>query len=150
LYGLQPVLVGAPSEREKATARAIQDATRISQPYDALGRGGLRGLVGILDGASIVLSLDTAPLHIAVALGKPIIALMSQADPKRTGPYGRGHELVVNAFADPEDSPDEVVWKRRRGRMLRISVDDVLERVARWKSLASRNTLDRPDKSSAT
>ena len=69
----------------------------------------------------------------SVALNKPVIALMSQADPKRTGPYGRSDALVVNAFAEPSDLPDEVLWMRRRGRMHRISVDDVLTRVQRWR-----------------
>jgi heptosyltransferase I len=132
-YGLQPVLVGGPSAREQATAAAIIAATRVSAPVNALGHGGLRGLVGILEGSALVLSLDTAPLHISVAVGTPVIALMSQADPKRTGPYGRGMELVVNAFAEPGDPPDQVLWMRRRGRMGRISVNDVLTRVQRWR-----------------
>ena len=133
-YGLQPVLVGGPSERERTTAAQIIAAAKVAKPLSALGEGGLRGLVGILHAAELVLSLDTAPLHISVALGKPVIALMSQADPKRTGPYGRSMELVVNAFAEPGDPPDEVLWMRRRGRMGRITVDEVLERVARWKA----------------
>lgn len=132
-YGLQPVLVGGPSVREQATALAIIAATRASRPVNALGVDGLRGLVGILDGAALVLSLDTAPLHISVALDRPVIALMSQADPKRTGPYGRGMDLVIDAFTEPGDPPDEVLWMRRRGRMARITVDDVLTRVQRWK-----------------
>lgn len=133
-YGLQPVLVGGPSAREMSTAAAIVAQAKVAKPTVALGEGGLRGLVGILDAAELVLSLDTAPLHMSVALGKPVIALMSQADPKRTGPYGRSMDLVVNAFAEPNDPPDEVLWMRRRGRMARIMVDDVLERVARWKA----------------
>jgi heptosyltransferase I len=133
-YGLQPVLVGGPSDRERETAAAIRIHARACIPFDALGHGGLRGLVGILDGSALVLSLDTAPLHMAVALGRPVIALMSQADPKRTGPYGRGMDLVVNAFAEPDDPPDEVLWVRRRGRMGRITVEQVLERVAHWRT----------------
>jgi heptosyltransferase I len=132
-YGLQPVLVGGPTRREQETATAIQRAAQVSRPFNALGHGGLRGLVGILEGSALVLSLDTAPMHIAVAVGRPVIALMSQADPKRTGPYGRGMDLVVNAFAEPGDPPDEVLWMRRRGRMGRITVDDVLARVQRWR-----------------
>jgi heptosyltransferase I len=132
-YGLQPVLVGGPSERERATAAAITAACKTSQPFTALGHGGLRGLVGILEGSALVLSLDTAPLHIAVAVGTPVIALMSQADPKRTGPYGRGLDLVVNAFAEPTDAPNEVLWMRRRGRMGRITVAQVLEKVEIWR-----------------
>jgi heptosyltransferase I len=135
-YGLQPVLVGGPSERERATAAAIAAACKTSRPHNALGHGGLRGLVGILEGSALVLSLDTAPLHIAVAVGTPVIALMSQADPKRTGPYGRGLDLVVNAFAEPTDPPDEVLWRRRRGRMHRITVDQVLEKVDLWRRTA--------------
>jgi heptosyltransferase I len=133
-HDLQPVLVGGPTARERATAAAIVAAATTSQPRIALGHGGLRGLVGILDAAEVVLSLDTAPLHMSVALDKPVIALMSQADPKRTGPYGRSMDLVVNAFAEPGDPPHEVLWMRRRGRMGRITVEDVLERVARWKA----------------
>ncbi|MBX3173385.1 MAG: glycosyltransferase family 9 protein [Gemmatimonadaceae bacterium] len=133
-FGLQPVLVGGPSRREQQTATAIQHHARASRPFNALAHGGLRGLVGILDGSALVLALDTAPLHIAVALGKPVVALMAQADPKRSGPYGQGLELVVNAFAEPDDPPDAVIWERRRGRMSRITVADVLERVRRWKA----------------
>lgn len=137
-FGLQPVLVGGPTRREQATATAIQQAARASRPFNALGHGGLRGLVGILEGSALVLSLDTAPMHIAVAVGRPVVALMSQADPKRTGPYGQGLDLVVNAFAEPDDPPDEVLWMRRRGRMGRIGVDDVLARVQRWQDRGRR------------
>jgi hypothetical protein len=42
-------------------------------------------------------------------------------------------DLVVNAFAEPGDPPDEVLWMRRRGRMGRITVADVLARVQRWR-----------------
>jgi heptosyltransferase I len=132
-YDLQPVLVGGPSNRERATAAAITAACKTSKPHNALGHGGLRGLVGILQGSELVISLDTAPLHIAVAVGRPVIALMSQADPKRTGPYGRGLNLVVNAFDEPDDPPNEVLWMRRRGRMNRITVDQVLAKVHAWR-----------------
>ncbi|HEY0970830.1 MAG TPA: glycosyltransferase family 9 protein [Gemmatimonadales bacterium] len=133
-YGLQPVLVGGPSDRERATAAEVRRLARQSQPMDALGSG-LRKLVSILDASELVLSLDTAPLHISVALDRPVVSLMSQADPKRTGPYRRFQDLVVNAFAEPGDDPDVVIWERRRGRMGRITVDDVLEKVERWRQL---------------
>ncbi len=139
-FDLQPVLVGGPSARERATAAAIIAACRSSVPVDALGHGGLRGLVGILEGSALVISLDTAPLHLSVAVDTPVIALMSQADLKRTGPYGKGEDLVVNAFAEPDDPPGEVLWTRRRGRMDRITVDQVLERVQRWRRSRFRSS----------
>ena len=131
-FGLQPVLVGGPSDRERATAAAVIRLARRSTPHDALGSG-LRNLVAILDASALVLSLDTAPLHVTVALDRPVVSLMAQADPKRSGPYRKFHDLIVNAFAEPGDDPAAVIWERRRGRMARIEVRDVLERVQRWR-----------------
>ncbi|MEX2180738.1 MAG: glycosyltransferase family 9 protein [Gemmatimonadaceae bacterium] len=139
-YGLQPVLVGGTSARERATAAAVRALAKVSAPTDALGVGGLRGLVGILDGAALTISLDTAPLHLSVAVDTPVIALMAQADPKRTGPYGRDQDLVVNAFAEPDDPPDEVLWVRRRGRMGRITVEQVLAKVEQWRRVQFRSS----------
>jgi len=128
-YGLASVLVGGASEREREIERQIRAAAR-TEPVSALGSG-LRRLVAVLDAAELVLALDSAPLHIAVALGRPVISLMANADPRRTGPYARFHDLIVDAYHDPGDvSP--VSMKRRWGRMPRIGVDDVLGKVELW------------------
>jgi heptosyltransferase I len=128
-YDLEPVIVGGESERERATAHQIQMLARYPV-RNALGSG-LRRLVAIVDGAALVISLDTGPLHIAVALDRPVISLMSNADPKRTGPYRKYQDLIVDAFREPDDG-DAVIWTRRPGRMPRITVPDVLARVGVW------------------
>ena len=56
---------------------------------------------------------------------------MSNADPRRTGPYRRFHDLVIDAYHDPEEQAP-VSMTRRPGRMERITVDDVLAKVERW------------------
>lgn len=128
-YGLTFVLVGGPSEREREIEREIRAAAK-HPPVSALGSG-LRKLVAILDGAELVLALDSAPLHISVALDRPVISLMANADPRRTGPYTRFHDLIIDAYHDPgEQAP--VSMKRRWGRMPRITVDDVLAKVELW------------------
>lgn len=134
-YGLQPVFVGGPSAREAATAADIARRTR-RPPVDALGSG-LRGLVGILDGCVLVISPDTAPLHISVALDRPVVSLMGQTSPRRSGPYRRFHDLVIDAFSDPEDG-DRVIWERRPGRMARIDVGSVLAKVDVWRARYAR------------
>jgi heptosyltransferase I len=78
-----------------------------------------------------VVSPDTAPLHLSVAVGTPVVSLMGQTSPRRSGPYRRYHDLIVDAFADPGDG-DRVVWERRPGRMARITVADVVHRVETW------------------
>jgi heptosyltransferase I len=128
-YDLEPVIVGGTSAREHETAHRIQMLARYPV-RNALGSG-LRRLVSILDGAAMAISLDTGPLHMAVALDRPVVSLMAQADPKRTGPYRKYQDLVVDAFRESSDG-DAVIWTRRRGRMPRITVDQVLARVALW------------------
>ena len=126
---VQSVLVGGPSEREREMERQLREAAR-HQPVSALGSG-LRNLVCILDAAELVLALDSAPLHVAVALDRPVVSLCAVSDPRRTGPYRRYHDLVVDAYHDPgEEGP--VSMRRRRGRMPRITIDHVLEKVELW------------------
>jgi heptosyltransferase I len=128
-YGLQPVLAGGGSARERETERAILALAR-HRPLSTLGVP-LRDLVWLLDGSALVVALDSAPTHMAVALGRPVIALCGAWNPKRTGPY-RSRDLLVDAYGDPgEDYPISVA--RRSGRMGRIAVVDVLERVERWR-----------------
>ena len=128
-YGLQPVLAGARSARELETERAITAQAR-HRPLSTLGMP-LRDLVWLLDGSALVVSLDTAPQHIAVALDRPVIMLAGAWNPKRTGPYRRFPDLLVDAFGDPgEDYP--ISPAKRRDRMPRISVDDVLAKVEIW------------------
>ena len=68
----------------------------------------------------------------SVALNRPVISLLGYTNPKRTGPYRRFHDLMIDAYAD--DGRDYVAtMENRPGRMPRITVDDVLNRVAVWR-----------------
>jgi heptosyltransferase I len=129
-FGLQPVLVGGRSTREEATERLILERTR-HKPVSALNSG-LRRLVAILDASALVISLDTGPLHMAVALERPVISLLGFSNPLRTGPYRASHELIVNAYGDMWNGA-RVATDRRMDRMQKITVADVLAKVAIWK-----------------
>ena len=128
-YDLQPVLVGGTSARETSAASEI---TRLSsaKPSSALGSG-LMNLVSILDASALVLSPDTGPLHMTVAVGTPVISLMGYTDPRRTGPYGRFHDLIIDAFHDPGET-GPVTMETKLDRMDRITVEDVAEKIAVW------------------
>ncbi len=128
-YGLQPVLVGGQSEREiTATNRIIELST--AKPVSMLGSG-LRRLVSILDASELVLAPDTGPLHMAVAVGKPVISLIGYTDPRRTGPYRRFQDLIIDAFHDAGES-GPVTMATRSGRMHRITLEDVADKIAVW------------------
>jgi heptosyltransferase I len=129
-YGLRAVLVGGRSAREVAAERVIMERAR-HKPVSALGSG-LRNLVGILSGSALVLSPDTGPLHMAVALERPVISLMGYTNPKRTGPYRRYHDLLIDAYGDPGESY-QVSMENRPGRVQRITVEQVREKLDVWR-----------------
>ena len=140
-FGLQPVLVGGKSPRELAAERVILETARV--PVTSALGSGLRNLVGILDGAALVLSPDTGPLHMTVALNRPVISLIGYTNPKRVGPYRRFHDLMIDAYGDPgEDYP--LSMENRPGRMPRITVRDVLDRVQLWKSRYASSVVSPP------
>jgi heptosyltransferase I len=136
-FGLDPVIVGGRSDRELHAEQVIMERAS-HRPRSALGSG-LRKLVAILDGSALALAPDTGPLHMAVALERPVVSLLGYTNPKRTGPYRKYHDLIVDAYGDPgEDYP--ITMENRPGRMTRIRVRDVLERVERWRQRYATST----------
>lgn len=130
-FGMEPLLVGGRTDGELHAERVIMDRARHT-PRSALGSG-LRKLVGILDGSALAIAPDTGPLHMSVALERPVVSLIGYTNPKRTGPWRRYHDLIVDAYGDPgEEYP--ISMENRPGRMRRIQVRDVLDRVERWRA----------------
>jgi heptosyltransferase I len=141
-FGLQPVLVGGRSERELHAEAVIR--SRVAHPVVSALGSGLRNLVGILDGSSLVLAPDTGPLHMTVALDRPVISLMGYTNPKRTGPYRRFHDLIVDAYGEPgEHYP--ISMENRLDRMPRITVREVLERVEHWRATYASSVSSGPN-----
>jgi heptosyltransferase I len=128
-FQLQPVLVGGRSPREVTAETVIRSRARVPL-VSALGSG-LRNLVGILSGSALVLSPDTGPLHMAVALDRPVISLMGYTNPKRTGPWRKYHDLLIDAYGNPGEHY-AVSMENRLGRMPNITVDQVREKVRLW------------------
>lgn len=88
-YGIPCVLTGGSEDRIMAD-RIVQGTKGLV--FDLVGRTTIMELIGVLSGALAVVSCDTGPMHLAVALGKEVVALFGPADPGRTGPY-RGHVI---------------------------------------------------------
>jgi heptosyltransferase I len=123
--GMRLVLVGAPSQRETAVAEVLR-ATMDEPPLD-LRAWDLRRLVYLLGRVDVLVTPDTGPMHIGVALGTPTVAMMGYTNPARVGPY-RFRDLMIDAYGDPgDDYPPAQGY--RPGRMQRISPVQVMEKV---------------------
>jgi ADP-heptose:LPS heptosyltransferase len=97
--GWQVVLNG-PAERRGLSVRII-DAAAVPGVFDLTGRDDLRGLLAQLQamagrGGNVLVSGDSGPLHVAVAVGLPVVCLSGPQDPERTGPRAGG--IVVQAW----------------------------------------------------
>ncbi|HEY0873377.1 MAG TPA: glycosyltransferase family 9 protein [Vicinamibacterales bacterium] len=91
--GLVPFVLWGPGE--EALARAVIDASngaaRLAPPT------GLADLVEICRSASLMVSGDTGPLHIATAVGTPVVAIFGPTDPERNGPW-RPDDVTVSRY----------------------------------------------------
>ncbi|MDX1577575.1 MAG: glycosyltransferase family 9 protein [Gemmatimonadota bacterium] len=134
--GLEPVLVGGASARELAAARRLRRLCGFA-PRVELGDD-LRRLAWLLDASDVVLSPDSGPLHLAVALGTPTVGLYGYTDPRYAGPYRRFGDLLVDRYTRPgETAPSR---ETRPGNMEKIGEDDVLEKL----ELALRRYVEPP------
>jgi heptosyltransferase I len=84
------VLIGSARERER---------------IESINRGRARNLAGTLDlyelaelyrQCVVVITNDTGPMHLAAAVGTPVLALFGPTDPALVGPYGSGHIVLPN------------------------------------------------------
>ena len=82
------MVLGGPSDSEAGLAiqKAIGNDERC---LDLTARTSLPELVEWIRMASVLVTNDTGPMHIAAALGRPVIGLFGPTNPNRTGPYGQ-------------------------------------------------------------
>lgn len=115
--GLPLVLNGPPAAQE--TLRSLEGVT--------VHVSSILGLIDATRRAAAVVGIDSGPLHLAAALGKPGVALFGPTDPARNGPYG-GSFTVLR-------SPGAVTSYKRRTEvdpsMREIRPRDVVEALAR-------------------
>jgi heptosyltransferase-1 len=108
---------------EQALVAQVLAASGSGKPLSYDGEMGT--LRALLRGARCIVGGDTGPLHLAVALGTPAVALFGPTDPARNGPYPPG-EIVLR-------SPKAVTSYGRGNEadpsLLDLSVDDVLAAV---------------------
>jgi heptosyltransferase-1 len=92
--GLRVILTGsAAGPLERVRTRMKTQAVNLG------GRTTLRELACLYRQAALVITTDSGPMHLAAAVGTPLVALFGPTDPLRTGPYGPGHRVIRRGLA---------------------------------------------------
>ncbi len=123
-YGLRAVVSFGPGE--KALAESLRMVA--GDPPPVVLTMDIPQLIAVLRRCEFFVGADTGPLHLAAALGRPVVALFGPTDPLRNGPVGTQHIVIRNA------AQAETTYKRGdhySAAMQSIRVEQVLDAVAR-------------------
>ena len=89
------VLSAAPDRAESEMISAIQ--SRVGTPAHSLaGELSLKELGALAGRARLFIGVDSAPMHIAAAVGTPVVALFGPSGDKEWGPWGVPHRVVAS------------------------------------------------------
>ena len=94
--GHRVVVTGAPDAREKAIIGRILGGAG-EGITDLSGQLGLRELAALTARAKLFFGVDSAPMHIAAAMGTPVVALFGPSDERAWGPWKVPHRIVATS-----------------------------------------------------
>ncbi|MGA8671093.1 MAG: glycosyltransferase family 9 protein [Terracidiphilus sp.] len=82
----------------------------------------LENLIALTRRVALVIAGDTGPLHLACALGKPVVGIYGPTDPRRNGPFGTQFKVLRS----PASRRDHSRRKIPEAGLLTIQPDEVL------------------------
>lgn len=134
-HGMRVLICGGRSELELAYGARIVDLMR-HPAVNLVGKDTLLELLATLARATVLLTPDSGPAHMATTVGTPVLGLYAATNPARSGPY-YSREWCVDRFDAAArrflgKSAAEVPWPtkiERPGVMDLIEVADVIERL---------------------
>ena len=88
------LLFAGPNERELLA----QVAEMMEVPLILVQTDNLRHLAALISACDVYIGNDTGPMHIAAAVGTPVVALFGSTNPIRSGPYGDTHTVVQSGI----------------------------------------------------
>lgn len=129
------VFCGGPSAFEREFADSILSHMQ-AHSVDLTGKDTLKQLLALLRRADLVLAPDSGPMHMANAVGTPVLGLHAASNPHRSGPYSDRQWCVDRYDAAARKfrrkPAEKLPWGSKlehRGVMDLIEVEDVLERL---------------------
>jgi len=134
-HGLRVVVCGGRSELESQYGARIAELMR-HPCVNLVGKDTLLELLATLSRATVLVSPDSGPVHMATAVGTPVIGLYAATNPARTGPYfsrpccvDRYEDAAVRYLGKPASELPWTTKIERPGVMDLVTVDDAAGRL---------------------
>ena len=127
--GMDVLIVGSKSERATVDEVIGKSKTKL---IDLSGRTKIGQLAAVFEKCSVVVSNDTGPLHMAVSVDTPVVAVYGPTSPHIVGPYNA--ESIV-FWERPDCSPCGYKKDCKRDCMDAVAVDMVSNAVMRLAAL---------------
>jgi heptosyltransferase-3 len=133
------VLTSGRGEKELEKIESILKACR-TRPVNLAGRVTLKQLAALSRRSRLFLGVDTAPMHIAAAVGTPVIALFGPSGEFNWGPWGDGHVVIKKDWECRPCGKDGCEGSKRSRCLEEISEEEVIKVVL---ELLNRDQLPR-------
>ena len=134
-HAMRVILAGGPSAAERRAGEAIARIAGVAL-VNQVGEDTLPEMLALLARATVLVSPDSGPVHMATMVGTPVIGLYAATNPARSGPYLSGRWCVdaypraARAFRGCE--PEALPWGHKieePGVMDLIGVEEVTARL---------------------
>ena len=96
-HGLSAVIVGAPGAEQRFADEIAMRAGKSA--VNLAGKTSLRDLIGLFARARAAFGPDSGPMHLAAAVGTPVVSLWGATSPERSAPHGSEDLAVVGSVA---------------------------------------------------
>ena len=116
--GMRILLNAGPGE-EPLAASIQQQTAGAAQPVHC----SVAQLIALTRRTALVIAGDTGPLHLACALGRPVVGIYGPTDPARNGPFGTRSRVLRS----PDSRRDHSRRPEPEAGLLTITPDDVLQ-----------------------
>ncbi len=125
-HAVQAVLTGGPADEPMAHRIESMAGDKI---INLVGKTSFQDLTEIISGAAAVVTCDTGPMHLAVALDKEVITLIGPTNPMRTGPL-RGRVIRQDLACMPcnrRQCENPICMRRITAEMVLDGLEEILQ-----------------------
>jgi heptosyltransferase-3 len=126
--GLTVMVTSGPDKKELEATQEILKQCQ-TKPLDLSGRLTLKQLGCLIAGGKLFFGVDSAPMHMAAAVGTPVVALFGPSGDHMWGPWGEGHLVIKKDWPCRPCGQDGCQGSKISKCLMEITTDEVISGI---------------------